>query len=361
MVQLLLNTFRADGSRRPTSARVAEIHTIRALPLCMGPPPARSSPFKATAAAPSGQPPLQPPRPHPPRPESARVPTRGHRPLSARPPVRRPESSTLRRPTGPAAQLGGVRQPGSSARHSRESVGTGPGGAGSSSPGGAMTERGAASLGGRATDSWVDADEQALAPATALQPPSSTFLTDLAASGSGGSGGADALAMGLLSAMAPAPAGASAPKRRDKSLPPLERRSARDRKRAALEGQLALSAEEYVDLAFEATSDALFQFDSDAADRALTAARDFDTRQVGHATAVRGHLVNLEVAPTSQVCTRGAAHGARAARHTVHARRGTRCTRGAARSSSGGVRGARAHARHARGSPCATLAHRGRA
>jgi hypothetical protein len=81
-------------------------------------------------------------------------------------------------------------------------------------------------------------------------------------------------------------------------------RTAREKKKAALEALLALSAEEYVELAFEASSFSIWDSadesprgTGDAADKAIVAAKGFDERHVRHSKAVRKHLVALEVTP----------------------------------------------------------------
>ena len=104
--------------------------------------------------------------------------------------------------------------------------------------------------------------------------------------------------LGIMRALAPA---ASAPVSARGPADALHQRSEREKRKAALEALLALSAEEYVELAFEATSLSLFDEGappSVAVRGPLAAARAFDERHTKHSAACRRHLVNLEVTPT---------------------------------------------------------------
>ena len=79
------------------------------------------------------------------------------------------------------------------------------------------------------------------------------------------------------------------------SLPPVQKRSAREKARAALEALLAMSSDEYVELAFSAASLSNgYQFD----DEAFAAATAFDERHQGFSSEARGHLLQLEITPT---------------------------------------------------------------
>ena len=75
----------------------------------------------------------------------------------------------------------------------------------------------------------------------------------------------------------------------------------RDQSRAALKAKLDMSAEEYVDLAFDAGSYAIFDFDDEDPNgpmaKMMTAAAAFDTRHKLYAGAVRHHLLQLETSP----------------------------------------------------------------
>ena len=79
------------------------------------------------------------------------------------------------------------------------------------------------------------------------------------------------------------------------ALPPMEVRSARTRAKEALSAMLELSAESYVELAFDATSGA-YQYE----DEQLAAAKVFDQRHVALTGAARRHLVHLEYDPTAR-------------------------------------------------------------
>ena len=73
-----------------------------------------------------------------------------------------------------------------------------------------------------------------------------------------------------------------------------KKRSAREKARAALDALLAMSAEAYVELAFEAAS----QMKLDFSEEAEKAARDYDVRHQMVSQAARQHLLQLEVTPT---------------------------------------------------------------
>jgi hypothetical protein len=148
-----------------------------------------------------------------------------------------------------------------------------------------MMAKGSSSLAGRAFDEFGGGD---------------TFLTERPSTAA-----SDDTAFAGLSArksLAPATDGSIG------TLPPLARpdsvnsaRSERERRKKAVEAMLALSAEDYVELAFEAKSFSLFDFCDDTADgpvqKALKAAKEFDERQVKYSGAVRKHIVELEVRP----------------------------------------------------------------
>ena len=78
-------------------------------------------------------------------------------------------------------------------------------------------------------------------------------------------------------------------------------RGQRERAKAALKATLAMQAEEYVALAFDAGSFSLFEFDDDSEDgpaaKMLRAAAKYDDRHLEQAKAARHHLVKLEVCP----------------------------------------------------------------
>ena len=267
---IVLNTFRHDGTARPTSARVAEMHTIRALPIHMAHP---SNPTAALS--------LNVPRPpSTQRPYSARTP-HSPRPISAQPTPTRPGSSPQTR--SPRVNRF-VKQDGSPAF--RQS------GAG-------------ASLGTRALDSAFDAvPTENLAPA----PASSAFLTEPRLDSPPPHATASPAGGGLFSTIRALESPASHGRRDsrdDASLPPVNPRTDRQKRKAALEALLALSAEEYVDLSFEASSYSLFENDDDDDDKTMNAAREFDSKHKRWSSACRAHLISLEYAPDSLAHQRG--------------------------------------------------------
>jgi hypothetical protein len=77
-------------------------------------------------------------------------------------------------------------------------------------------------------------------------------------------------------------------------LPEEQKRTAREKAKAALEALLAMSAEAYVELAFEAAVDSRFELDEEME----KAAKGFDDRYKELSSEARGHLVQLQVTPT---------------------------------------------------------------
>lgn len=137
----------------------------------------------------------------------------------------------------------------------------------------------------------------------AQQPSSSTFLTeadDDVDSQSHTHRAKD------ISAMTRALAGAPAASSGSSKLPTVSggsnsAREARERVKAALKAQLDMSAEEYVELNFEANSSSIFAYDDDdpagPAAKMMRAAKAYDVRHKRFAGAARHHLLQLEVSP----------------------------------------------------------------
>lgn len=123
-----------------------------------------------------------------------------------------------------------------------------------------------------------------------------TFMTETGVGG--GAGRPRASRRAAAPASAPAADGSSSNPMSElsrlHSLPAEQRRSARDKARAALEALLAMSAEQYVELAFEAASQMNFEF----TEHAEKAAYAYDVRHKVATAAAREHLVQLEVTPT---------------------------------------------------------------
>lgn len=253
---IVLDTIRHDGTSRPSSARVAPVHTVRALPLHMPPPPP-ALPLRPPSAR--TEPALAPSPPS--RPMTARAQTRGHRPVSGRAMSLRPDSS----PGVRRSSIG----PRGSPRLSRER-----------SPG-INEQLGAASssVGGRCMDVWDgDGPTPPLPDVAEGTAQSSTFMT-----GFGDEAAVPQRAHRRRSQDVAAPVVSGMAGIADLALPSVEKPwTERDRAKASLRAMLDMSAEEYVELAFEAGSHSIFDFDdedpSGPAAKMLNAARAFDQR-----------------------------------------------------------------------------------
>ena len=98
-------------------------------------------------------------------------------------------------------------------------------------------------------------------------------------------------------ALPPRPADSGAADAFRPRLSSIPQRTERQKRKAALESLLALSAEEYVELAFEAANASTSMFEEEDDDKTMAAAKEFDTKHIEHSTACRGHLVSLEYTP----------------------------------------------------------------